>query len=121
MRSDRFTATAATAQGLHPAHPKVMLAVRQALKDHVNGVLFHKGNRAGEAFRAAQLLGKSEAEQKALQQALLAEAARWTPAKDQWTRTVAGPVTTFAGRFGGKPLRIEVGAQHAVTAIHLDA
>jgi hypothetical protein len=120
MRSNKFVATAATAQGLHPAHPKVSLAVRQALKDHVSTVLFQKTNAQGEAFRAAQLKDRTETQQKALQQDLLAEAGRWTPAKDKWTRTVSGEVTTYAGRFHGWPARIEVGANHAVTAIHLD-
>ena len=120
MRSNKFVATAATAQGLHPAHPKLSLAVRQALKDHVSAVLFQKANAKGESFRAAHLQGKTEAQQKALQQDLLAEAGRWTPAKDKWTRTVTGEVTTYAGRFHGFAARIEVGAQHTVTAVHLD-
>ena len=120
MRSNKFVATAATAQGLHPAHPKLSLAVRQALKDHVSTVLFQKTNAKGEAFRTAALQGKAEGEQKALQQDLLAEAGRWTPAKDKWTRTVSGEVTTYAGRFHGWATRIEVGPHHAVTAIHID-
>lgn len=77
-------------------------AGRKALRRYVTRVLFNPKNPEGASFRSEVLGHLSLAEREQRRQALLAEAAAWSPANPGWSQGDWDTRTLVAeGRFGG--------------------
>jgi hypothetical protein len=94
-------------------------AVRQALKEYIEKVLFNAANPAGDAFRASVLEGRSDGEREAAKKEMLSQASRWISRARGWEKNVDGDKTVYSGRLyqlhtdvtldkTGKPLEVRV-------------
>ncbi len=101
---DNFQDAVRVTQGIdwkQAGQAQLTAAGRKALSQHVTGVLFNTRNPAGADFRSAVLDHRKPAQRQQLKQALLAEAAAWTPTGTDWSTSVWDTRTLVAeGRFG---------------------